>query len=407
MTLPKAIVNLSFFQLAVLLFFPVLSLGERNIFLSDLVFFLLMGLTFAELYLTKRLKQKGLLFGGLALFLVVWGHGAFRPLVEQELGRQMHYHMHEPDRFKPFRELVVAFRFYSWFAFGILFSQFFKNNTKTLRTYLQTQGKNLAYAMMLISSFILCSRFSSEFHQMLGGLYHFDPTYEFWRGRMYGTFQSPVEAGCALSLGFLFLWILFNNTKNLLFGGALVFLSPAIILTKTATPFFGMFLVGAVFLVFRKKRKLVALGVLVASLLIFIALATTSVEVRQKAGDLLYRTWMWRVLLFEAAKRFDLLVFGFGFATYHIDSSYLFLINRGGLALFGGFAYVLTKVLKTTWKKWSWSQKIIALYVLLLCLPLDVLIYRHFIGLFLLIGVPLLSGKEVFEKARSFHVDIF
>lgn len=399
-------------QLVLVFFFPPIELGNRSIFLSDIwcVLWVMAGfLTDPDFRASSRVLsearwqrlKKSLMLSG-ALIGVTYMHGAIRPSLTEAFSRNFLFYMKESDLFQPGRELVVAVRFLSWIWGGILVSKWFSSADKNSRKYL---AQALLVCSLAAALIMILEVTSGPFSQKLGILYGFDPDFEYWRGRAYGPFRSPVEANIALGLsGFLILAS--REVTSKIRGVGALFCMIGLLLTKTLTGIVAAPVALILTFFGRVRRNFNRLPIWkrvvgAALLVLFGSFLFQNEYAQSRVHDFLFRMGAWKIYLSAMAIRLDLLVFGVGFAPYHTDSGYLFIFSRAGTLGLAAFSFWLSRTLKMNWSGWARIERATVLFILVSALMFDTFIYRHAVSIFLAAGIPLLSRSNRDSDRRA------
>lgn len=397
------------FQVALALACPPIAVGMRKLFLSDLwCLFWVSGCFSLSLIKPRLLEKAGIpriefknkkirnfFLGSAVLLIFVFLHGYLRPSLAAPL-QALGLTLNESDAFEWRRELFSAVRFLSWLWAACIV--FLWTRTGALKPQILTaftKGATVFCALVIIAS-----RFYNPFRQMLGRIYGYDPNYIHWADRYSGTFTSPVEAAAVL----VFVGIL-------IFDGwvALGILLLAALLTKTISTLVGVtFAIFVVRWIGNKKissQKLATLGLILSITLgcLLVALffgAQFSPFIQGKMLNLVFRLGPWKVYIVEAFNRPDLFLFGFGFAPYHSDSSYMFLFNRGGFLMLGTFVYFVADFLAKYWERWSTAQRLIPVFILVSGFTCDILIFRAVAAIAFTAGACTLALPKTFRDKK-------
>ncbi len=397
------------FILLLVFFQPPIAINQYKLFLSDFV--ILGALLYAITQSPKPFfdpKTKKVALIGFFVFLIAFIHSIWRVSLVDEF-RKYELIIKEDDQFHFVKELWNTLRFYSWFmmiAFAVRLNQFID---------LKKISKVTTAIFYLIVFSLVAYKLSEDVRTLMGSIYQYDPNYFDWKGRAHGVFASPVEASMSvliLGITLLSMNVMSNEVRknlNTTLIGILSLLS--IYLTRSGTAFISIILsVSMVFLFARKnisKKTLFIWFASVIALSVFIAIEFNTIWenyplLRGKILNLMYRLKPWYVYSESLLKRFDYLLFGYGFIPYHSDNSFLFLLSRGGLLMFGSFAWAFTLWVKSQKQNWSHWQLHLVLFLIISCFTLDVLIYRHTVVLLIALVIPYLS-----VQAQSVNVNAY
>lgn len=382
-------------QLILMFFAPAITLGTRNVFLTDLWGFcwLVLGLWHSRTDFKRSARFYLISFG---LCSLIYLHGYFRDSIEPILRATSYFFLAESDLFSPAREAVVAFRFLSWLWAGRLVWHWFEG---TAPEYGQQVFVRLCRVLSgcLIASFIImmAAKILPPLDWHLADVYGYTTDLFQWKGRIYGTFRSPLEASTAMAIGGLLL-VSRAPVYSSFFAVGVVCSLGAIVLTHGGTAAFGLILAGC-FVALRQlsgPKKFVIPGlVILVSLVSFTLLCFTVPAVKLKWMNLAFRFHPWKMYLDLSVARWDYVLLGYGFAPYHVDNNYLFVLNRGGIVGFVALLGYFFRKLMHYWQRWSWREQVLPVYLMLMCLTLDVLIYRSTVVLLLAVGLPALAGR--------------
>ena len=112
----------------------------------------------------------------------------------------------------------------------------------------------------------------------------------------------------------------------------------------------------------------------------------------QKWLDILARFDPWLVLLKALGSRWDLVLFGLGLPDYSVDNSYLFVLTRGGLFALACLGWLAWRFGVPHWRRLGPEQRAAVLYLAIVGVMFDVIIYRNIVYLMLAVGIPLLAS---------------
>jgi len=415
------------FQIILMFFMPPLQLGARKLFAIDLA--LVAWLLFLFFQLTKmrvKLPWKSLL-GMAALIVGIYLHGMFRPEIARHVAPLGMGVEENADIFYPGRELVIALRFISWATVGVLASLWFSKATIDAGFSILSRVTKVAVGCSAVTVVLmLLSEVSPLFRNNLAHFYLYDPSFIHWFWRQYGSFQSPLEAGTTLVLVALLSVVIYRMGQSLnkkIFSlkwtlAAIVSAILGLMLARTFTPLAASIGAMGLFFIDRMLERRISkptlrwflitlAGVLlcylsfIAAQLVFTKYNIFDVEggIHQKLANLVTRTDIWQRLTRSMLSRWDVLFFGFGFASYYSDSSYFFIFTRGGLFAVFLLLLLVHRYIALSWKQLDSSTKFLLIYFAVAGITLDLWIYRTNVALMVLLGVPLLSLRNRREGA--------
>ncbi|MBI3543212.1 MAG: hypothetical protein HY075_08070 [Deltaproteobacteria bacterium] len=391
-------------QLFLTFFAPPIAVGPRLLFVSDFWCLLWTG---ALLFVEHR-RLKGIypfLAATAALVAVSYVHGAYRPFLRDTLKYKDYFFLFEDDTFQGGRELIVAVRFLSWLWAGRVVAAAFARE-KDARPALRSLGLALAACLVLSGALLALAKGSHGVEALLGRIYGYDPNYEYWRGRAYGAFRSPLEAGVSMGLGGLaLLGFREISLRARLAGAALAGVGLAC--TKTLTTVVAA-VIAIVLTLSRKYRRRLLKRDRTAMLTAAVGLVAIAVAVwlgrerlATKLLDVKFRWGPWVVYWEAAAKRPDLLLFGFGMAPYHTDNFFVWVFTRTGLVGLGAFLVWGWRTLVRGWDSWDRAAKASVVFLLVGTAMLDVLIYRNVVALLLAALIPLMARRSQDSPRRA------
>lgn len=379
-------------QLLLTLFMPPFDLGTRSVYLGDLWFYFWVPLLSWKFYRQDSARARSMLkwvAGAGVIFATTYLHGFFRPSLVEEL-KAVGLTVADSDAFSLTREAVVSSRFFVWFWAATWTSyQSFDRDT------LIRLCRNFAIAFGVISAVMIFAKMSPEYHSALGRTYGYDPMAFPWAGRIYGVFRSPIEAGMTIGFASMILLAAPKASRNLnrvaLFGTLI-----GVVATRTLSAVISG--VGAGVAYVFSRVALALRGVLVlgagAAIFGFYHLSTEPGFAREKMIDFAYRFGPWKVYLEAMTERIDFAVFGLGYANYHVDNSYIFLLSRGGLLLFGFVGWAAYRGIRAGWSRWNAPERMLVSYFLISGLTIDSIILRPMIAVLVVAALPLLARKE-------------
>jgi N-acetylglucosaminyldiphosphoundecaprenol N-acetyl-beta-D-mannosaminyltransferase len=396
LSLAFSIVGVLTIQLFLSWFSPPIALGKRSLFLGDLWFFIWVPFLLIQQMRKFELRRKLFpwLFASLCVAVVCWEHGAYRPPLAPQL-QVLSIELPEGDAFSPVREAAIAFRFLIWFWSGVALA-----HQPFSKREIRWQSWGLVWGMGLAALAMVACKLSLPVAVLMGRTFGYVPETYPWIGRVYGVFRSPNEAGISLGLGALLVAgcvHLSRSTRALIVVAGIAGVGFA----KAATSFVGM-LLSAIGGYFSRWPRLAA-GILFSAIGTILAglpiLSHYSDLVENKLANLIYRFGPWKIYFWEALSKWDRLIFGTGFNQYNVDNCYLFLLNRGGLLLFGGMIFTCYYVIRRSWNAWNAYQRAVLLFLILTSFTLDALILRPLVAV-LICGIPLLKvkGSEAVER---------
>ncbi|MEW6055590.1 MAG: hypothetical protein AB1540_03175 [Bdellovibrionota bacterium] len=404
-------------QLLLAFFFPPLPLGNRFLFAADL--WCLGWVSFAVFQFRRKLfdrdpalkRLRQVFWGSSLVVLVAYAHGMFRPSIAEEFVRLYYFKLSESDLFNPFREFVVALRFVVWISAAAFVHHFFQSarklggkDAKQAEQTLVKLSKILAVSVIVAVAFMVIERASLQGADFLAEVYSFERNADHWRDRAHGPFRSPVESAVALALSSILIMAFRRRLPKKLWVSALVSVVLGIALAKTATPFLVLLLVAVVSLAPRlplrlRRGLLIAVAGVLASGAI--ALLADHPLAWAKINDLRFRFGPWVAYLKLLLSRPDYFLLGLGFAPYHTDNAYIFILTRTGVMGFAALLWFLVRPIKKAWASWPWAAQALLIYLAVVGLTLDAWIYRHVIALMLAIGVPLLAFSRRGTKGKE------
>lgn len=387
--LPAALMT----QLIAVFFAPPIFLPihevKRHLFISDLWCWTWVTMALFSL-LSKPPSRRFLkiFFVIVFVFIATYIHGYFRIPFSRVVNERLYLHFQEHDPFQAFRELIVMLRFLSWVLAGLIVTHFFTTFPKEAKKALLPLQKTACICLVISSFLVFIAKVFPSFAILLGKIYGYNPNYAFWIGRAYGVFQSPVEAGIALTLGAMGIALLSPASKKVIYWNIITvtFSVLAAALTKTFTPFLALAL--TLVLVRLRLKGVVFIFFIAIAAFVLVPPHTLNKIFFMKLEDLQYRTWVWQAFFEGSLLRWDIFLFGFGFTTYYLDSSYLWILNRAGLLGFLLTLGSLTNFLYGRWKKFDYSTKFFIIFVGLSATVLDLIIFRHVVMIFITFLLP-------------------
>jgi len=386
-------------QLALTWFCPPIPLSGFTLFPSDLAFFIWVPVFWLWGTPAKNWRIPLLI---LITFGVIWIHGASRPLLWKALVTTGLDQLQKDD-FKPVKEAYMSLRFTSWLIAGTLVARAFSaaapsDKKKALHRLCISHS-----ILMSIAAFsLILAKLSPTVTTFLENAYAYRiADAHHWHDRVYGIFRAPVEAGTTLAMSIAILPIQQLSRRLPVRLGLAVLGMIAVALSKTLTPAVAAMAGLFVYALSETRREtkrlyLVLLGLICLSLVAGWMLFPTFFTA--KWVDLIYRLSPWRVYFETAMSRWDLMLLGVGFTDYHVDNSYIFLFNRGGLLLFGLAAWILGGAVLRQWKHWLPTQRGAVAFLLVNCFVFDTLISRPNVALLIAVWIPLLANRSASSK---------
>lgn len=386
-------------QLLLVFFAPPIDLGGRRLYLSDVwcAIWVLAGVVFllrADAKAASRYWSRFFIITAAAL-LAVFLHGTMRPLLRESL--DLYFPGIESDSFNIGREVIVAFRFLSWLWAGALAVVCFRSDVFESERSRLIIVKALWFCLAGVVVLMFLGQISQPFLELLGRIYRYDPYSDGWAGRAFGTIPSPVESGVVLGFaGGLFLfheWIpavyRFSGIAIAIAGVALARSGSGLVAVVCAVVLY-------LFAVAVRKAGRFKLAVGFAALAVIVAIVVVAILfpafVGLKIAHLNGRVRPWGVLIQAALHRPDVFLLGVGFPSYHVDNSFLFLFNRGGLLFFGGFAWLFLQA-AFYFSKQAVFEALPYVLLLVMGMATDVIIIRSVISV-IIASIVLLPQRK-------------
>ncbi len=385
-------------QLLISFLAPTFLWGSRHVFLSDLFCFLCIGPGLLWAWFGASLDRKAkrqLVYwvGGCTTLLgLTYLHGYFRPALEPLL-TQIYFRINpDNDTFNAKREFIFLIRFLAWLAAAGLVSLISFSKTELTRLL-----KTLTVCLLSASAIMVLAKLSPGFHGFLEKFYNRDSSYDIWKFRSYGPFASPVEGGAVLGLA-----LILTVGSGLLSRGwmltALLAAGVGLLLTHAMTAVVALCVAGA-YAGTQNKQRLNGRRVVLASavvLLIFVVVLGVLYPgaLSQKRVDVFARLAPWLVLVKAIGSRLDLILFGLGLPDYSVDNSYLFVFTRGGLLGVGCLLWLSWRFGVSHWRRLGAELRAALIYLAVVGLMFDVIVYRNIVYLMLAVGIPLLTFRK-------------
>ncbi len=377
------------FQILLAVFFPPLLIGSKKLFLGD-AWVLIWGML--GWMSAPRGRYRSLLISVAFVFGLVFLHGALRSSLQPILDL-MGEGAGSP-RFAPGAEFIVGIRLFSWVSAALLLVQWSITSPHALLD-ISRKIQDLALKVVLALAVVLSlCRVFPFIHANLADFYHFIIPVDIWQGRVFGVFQSPLEAGATFGLlSLLSIRSEFKLWKVLLIQSIGLF---GVWLTGSFSPFVSLAVIAALriyaHIESRRIRVWILAGVF-AAFNILISLLLNSFLMTAKFGGGWARSLLWNAYVKELFSRLDSAVFGFGFIPFYVDNSYLWILTRGGLVLLFSFLVIAADAISKRWSSWGFDQKAVVGYLALTGLALDVIIIRPVVLIFIAAGIPYLAAS--------------
>jgi O-antigen ligase len=262
---------------------------------------------------------------------------------------------------------------------------------------MESLTKGLTWLILIGGSIMVACKFFPDVSMLFGRIYGYDPNAFPWQGRIYGVVRSPNEAGMYFGLAtIILLGAHVRAFKLALFAACLAIVSVLLSQSFTTLLTWGLIILAAVIVRMKGIVRWLIIGAFglgsAACLLIF---RDHNSLIYGKFVNFIYRFGPWKVYWEAAISRWDLFLFGFGWPSYHADNFYVFLFNRGGLALLLATLVWAGWILATHWKYWRDHERMIIFFLIFSGLTIDTLILRPVAALFVCAALPVVARARV------------
>lgn len=327
-----------------LVLFPSISLFGKNIFFIELITFGLLIYSLASIQRQTNIEFPAELKLVLLAAAIPYIAGMFR---QETTGQMLIYKYYEArdDTFSLTQDTIRWLRFTLLFCTPWLISNFIKNEMSQSK-FMDSFLKYLVYATAISGVISLIVKFRILNLSFIGlGMKNME-----WENRAFGTFTSPQEAGLFFGGIFILLTLDLFHKKQIpspLEVMSLILIFAGLFSTKTATAFIGVFVTLGVFVFLKTKRQIRILLCIFLTIGLLVALTFTSGSlVIWKFNNLTIRTFIFSQWFETLQQKPIFLITGIGYSSIVTDSSFLFFIIKGGVALTAAIIIWLRFLLK-------------------------------------------------------------